>query len=75
LTGPELTAGALPTTVTMVKGSEVEWVCALGSEDDGELSGGGVVTYWSPEQLRQHGRATVNGGDRCDDDSGHKSKQ
>jgi hypothetical protein len=50
-------------------------VCALGSEDDGELSSGVVVTYWSPEQLRRHGHAAVNGGDRCYADSGHESKQ
>jgi hypothetical protein len=50
-------------------------VCALGSEDDGEPSGGGVVTYWSPEQLRQHGRAAANDGDRCRDDLGQDSKK
>jgi hypothetical protein len=44
------------------RGPGVKLVCVLGSEGDGEPSGGGVVTYWSPEQLRRHGRATNGGG-------------
>jgi hypothetical protein len=50
-------------------------VYALESGDYDEPFSGGDVTYWSPEQLRRHGRVTVNGGDQSYDDSGHESKQ
>jgi hypothetical protein len=50
-------------------------MCGLERGDVAEQYSGGVVTYWSPEQLWRHGRAAVNGGDRCCDDLGHESNK
>jgi hypothetical protein len=50
-------------------------VYALESGDYAEPFSGGAVTYWSPEQLRRHGRAAANDDDRCRDDSGQDSKK